>query len=56
MPDPETGEVIHDLRVSKDWGVGGDVANVVLEQRDTTVNIGEILTLAVHQVVDYDDW
>jgi len=55
MPDAETGEVIHDLRVPKDWRVGADVADVVFEQRDTTINIGEIFTLAVDQAVDHDN-
>jgi hypothetical protein len=55
MPDAETGEVIDDLRVPKDWRVGADIADVVFEQGHATLNIGEILTLAVDQVVDHDN-
>ena len=42
------------LGVAKNWRVGTDVADVVFEQRDATLNIGEVLTLSVKQVVDHD--
>src|SRR5258705_10111371 len=54
MPDTKTGEVINDLRIVKDWRIGADISDVVLEQRDVTLNIGEIVAFAVDQIVDHD--
>ena len=55
MPHAETRQVIHDVCVPQDWRVGAHIADVVLEQRDATLDVGEILTLAVDQVVDHDN-
>ena len=56
MPDAETGQVINDARVTQQRRVRGEVADVVLDERDAVAwKTGEILTRAVDQVVDDRD-
>src|SRR5438309_11549139 len=56
MTNTKAGEVINGIGVTQDGRVRRDVTNVVLEQRDASGSVAEVLLCAVHEIVDHDDW